>query len=56
MTRNIIKSEGYKPEQVYLYAILPRKALAGNEKVVDMLCSVWKVLEHDPDKGQTVVD
>ena len=46
---NIIKSEGYKPEEVYLYAILPRKALAGNEKAVEILRSVWtKVLEKNP--------
>ncbi len=34
---------------MYLYAILPRKALAGNEKAVEMLRSVWtKVLEKNP--------
>ncbi len=46
---NIIESKGYKPEEVYLYAILPRKALAGNEKAVEILRSVWtKVLEKNP--------
>ena len=49
---NIIKGEGYKPEKVYLYAILPRKALVGNQEAIDMLRNVWtKILEKYPLKN-----
>ena len=47
-----IKESGYKSDEVYLYAVLPRKAIEGNGEVKAMLERVWnKILESKPLKN-----